>query len=182
MARRTVLLANPSGTRLNAVASLPVPTLLDADFCSMGRNSKWIECSPDDCTSADCRARAMAIAVGADWHYSIARAAQSAERDRKRAPVAGLRPPRGGGAGDLRDWLPARRGRWVNKQVKRVRKAAGDARDLDVLRLGWIERGGKWTTSRWRYCSTRWTQSRGGRKNRSRASHEKLIGKGFERA
>ncbi len=36
-------------------------------------------------------------------------------------------------------WLPKRRGRWVRKQVKRVRKAAGPARDLDVLALGWSE-------------------------------------------
>jgi CHAD domain-containing protein len=38
------------------------------------------------------------------------------------------------------DWLPPRRGRWVRKQLKRVRKAAGEARDLDVLRMRWTER------------------------------------------
>ena len=37
------------------------------------------------------------------------------------------------------DWLPKRRGNWVRKQVKRVRKAAGPARDLDVLALDWSE-------------------------------------------
>jgi hypothetical protein len=32
-------------------------------------------------------------------------------------------------------WLPAQRGRKVRKRVSKVRKAAGAARDLDVLRL-----------------------------------------------
>jgi CHAD domain-containing protein len=38
------------------------------------------------------------------------------------------------------DWLPRRRGRWIAKQLKRVRKAAGAARDLDVLDMRWTER------------------------------------------
>lgn len=32
-------------------------------------------------------------------------------------------------------WLPAKRGNWVRKRVSKVRKAAGAARDLDVLQL-----------------------------------------------
>jgi CHAD domain-containing protein len=36
--------------------------------------------------------------------------------------------------------LPRRRGRWMQKQVKRVRKASGEARDFDVLLLRWAER------------------------------------------
>jgi len=32
-------------------------------------------------------------------------------------------------------WLPAKRGSWVRKRVNKVRKAAGAARDLDVLQL-----------------------------------------------
>jgi CHAD domain-containing protein len=32
-----------------------------------------------------------------------------------------------------RDWLPRRRARWLKRRLHRIRQAAGDARDLDVL-------------------------------------------------
>ena len=32
-----------------------------------------------------------------------------------------------------RDWLPPAKFRWVKKRLKKIRRAAGDARDLDVL-------------------------------------------------
>jgi CHAD domain-containing protein len=32
-----------------------------------------------------------------------------------------------------RDWLPRKRAKWVRKKLKKVRRAAGEARDLDVL-------------------------------------------------
>ena len=38
--------------------------------------------------------------------------------------------------------VAAARARSLNKQVKRIRKAAGDARDLDVLELRWYEHTG----------------------------------------
>jgi CHAD domain-containing protein len=32
-----------------------------------------------------------------------------------------------------RDWLPTKRVRWIKKRLKKIRRAAGEARDLDVL-------------------------------------------------
>jgi CHAD domain-containing protein len=32
-----------------------------------------------------------------------------------------------------RDWLPSKRARWIKKRLKKIRRAAGKARDLDVL-------------------------------------------------
>ena len=37
-------------------------------------------------------------------------------------------------------WLPTRRGRSIRKKIKHVRKAAGAARDFDVLLLRWSQR------------------------------------------
>ena len=37
------------------------------------------------------------------------------------------------------DWLPKRRGRWMEKQIKKVRKTAGEARDFDVLLIRWTD-------------------------------------------
>ncbi len=37
------------------------------------------------------------------------------------------------------DWLPRKRREWIEKQVRKIRKAAGAARDCDVLLERWTE-------------------------------------------
>ncbi len=102
----------------------------------MGRNSKWIDSQPNDSVAKVAR-RALAVRLGPLWHfleYSI----QDASDDTEHVHQLRVFTRRTAAALEIfADGLPRRRGRWIRKQLKRVRKAAGEARDLDVLRIRW---------------------------------------------
>ena len=105
----------------------------------MGRNTKWIESQPDDSVEEVAR-RALEARLERLWHYLELSVSESLSETEN---VHQLRvfTRRTAAAMDIfADWLPRRRGRWMRKQLKRVRKAAGEARDLDVLHMRWTER------------------------------------------
>jgi CHAD domain-containing protein len=146
----------------------------------MGRNSKWIDASPDDCTQR-IAARALESRLERIGHY-LDRAVREPRSETENVHQLRVFARRAAAALEIfDDWLPARRGRWVNKQVKRVRKAAGEARDLDVLRLGWIERGGQMDANQVALLLDELGRCREAAQQPIEASHEKLIGKDFER-
>ena len=105
----------------------------------MGRSTKWIDSQPDDSVEVVAR-RALEARLERLWHFlelSVSQPASETEnvhqlRVSARRTAAAMEI--------FADWLPPRRGRWVRKQMKRVRKAAGEARDLDVLRMRWTDR------------------------------------------
>jgi CHAD domain-containing protein len=106
--------------------------------CGMGRNSKWIESKPDDTVRRIAR-RALSARLERVWHYLELSVWEPNEAEN----VHQLRvfSRRAGAALHIFEaWLPPRRGRWIQKHVKRLREAAGDARDLDVLWMRWAER------------------------------------------
>jgi CHAD domain-containing protein len=104
----------------------------------MGRNTKWVEGQPDESVELVAR-RALAARLGRLWHFLE----QAVEHEGQQIEdVHQLRVFTRRSAAAMRifeAWLPKRRGRWMHKQLKRIRKAAGEARDLDVLRARWSE-------------------------------------------
>jgi CHAD domain-containing protein len=102
----------------------------------MGRNSKWIESQPGDAVVVVAR-RALSARLGRLWHY-LERSVHDSSDEAENVHQLRVFTRRTAVAMDtFDDWLPKRRGRWLRKQLKRLRKAAGDARDLDVLRIRW---------------------------------------------
>lgn len=105
----------------------------------MGRNTKWIEGHPDE-SAQEVASRALSARLERMWHY-LDRADRQTQQDIEDVHQLRVFARRAAAAMEIFDaWLPPRRGRWMRKQVKRVRKAAGDARDLDVLVMRWTER------------------------------------------
>lgn len=99
----------------------------------MVRNGKWIdETLPEERVSAAAREALTARLEPVD--YYLHQAALKADRDSEhvhqlrvatRRAMATLRI--------YRDLLPPKRTRWLEKQLKRIRESAGEARDCDVL-------------------------------------------------
>lgn len=95
--------------------------------------SKWIDgLAADGSVSAAARksleARLAAVA------YWLSLAARPVDGDTERVHQLRVATRRGVAALKLyRDWLPRKRRRWLTKRLKKLRQAAGDARDLDVL-------------------------------------------------
>ncbi len=105
----------------------------------MGRSTKWID-SQDDDSVEDVARRALEARLERLWHFlELSVSQQSSETENVHQLRVFAR--RTAAAMEIfADWLPRRRGRWVGKKLKRVRKAAGEARDLDVLRMRWTDR------------------------------------------
>jgi CHAD domain-containing protein len=88
--------------------------------------------SPRDDTS-DVAKRTLAVWLGAVQHY-LPLAADRAAEDIEHVHHLRVWTRRAGAALELyADLLPKRRTAWMSKQLKRLRRAANEARDLDVL-------------------------------------------------
>lgn len=108
----------------------------------MGRNSKWIECQPAEAVERVAR-RALAARLGRLWHF-LERSVHDPSGEVEHVHQLRVFTRRTAATLEIFDaWLPKRRGRWLKKQLKRIRKAAGSARDLDVLRIRWTEELGE---------------------------------------
>lgn len=105
----------------------------------MGLGNKWIESRPDDAPRRVAR-RAIKSRLTRMWRYLV----ESVEQPMSEAEnVHQLRVFSRRAAAALEifeECLPRRRGRWMQKQVKRLRKASGQARDFDVLLVRWAQR------------------------------------------
>jgi CHAD domain-containing protein len=98
----------------------------------MVRKTKWIEDSASDDPVDEVGRRALAGRLDFVWHF-LSRAAAD---DHQPEDVHQLRVATRRAMAALeifRALLPRRRARKMKKQLKRIRRAAGDARDLDVL-------------------------------------------------
>jgi CHAD domain-containing protein len=99
----------------------------------MVRNGKWIdETLPEERVSAAARealtARLEPVA------YYLPQAALKADRDIEHVHQLRVATRRAMAALRIyRDLLPPQRTRWLEKQLKRIRESAGEARDCDVL-------------------------------------------------
>jgi len=108
----------------------------------MGRNTKWIESQSDDAVDKVAR-RALASRIERMGHY-LELSVREPQSETENVHQLRVFARRTGAALHLFEpWLPPRRGKWMSKKVKHVRRAAGDARDLDVLWMRWIEQSSK---------------------------------------
>jgi CHAD domain-containing protein len=93
---------------------------------------KWIEAAPADPT-IEVVERALRTRLDAVLYY-LPLAAERADEDVEYVHELRVWTRRAGAALRLcRDLLPCRRLCWINKQLKRIRRAANEARNLDVL-------------------------------------------------
>ncbi|REK19132.1 MAG: CHAD domain-containing protein [Planctomycetota bacterium] len=104
----------------------------------MGRNSKWIESDPDDSVEEVAR-RALESRLERLWYYVQTAVAEPPSETENVHQLRVFARRTAAAMENFSDWLPRRRGHWMRKQLKRLRKAAGEARDLDVLRIRWTE-------------------------------------------
>jgi len=105
----------------------------------MGRNSKWIEAQAED--AVECVAgRALAARLERLWYF-LGRAVRRPRDETENVHQLRVFSRRTASTLEtFEEYLPSRRGAWIRKQVKRIRKSAGEARDLDVLALRWHDR------------------------------------------
>jgi CHAD domain-containing protein len=99
----------------------------------MGPSGKWIEGivavgSVEDAARCSLEVRLTGVA------QRLPLAAHLAEHDVEHVHRLRVSTRRAVAALKLyRDWLPRGKARWLKKRLKKIRRAAGDARDLDVL-------------------------------------------------
>jgi CHAD domain-containing protein len=99
----------------------------------MGPSSKWIDGICPGCTVEDAARRSLEARLGAVAHW-LPLAAHLAEHDIEHVHRLRVSTRRAVAAIRLyRDWLPPKQFRWMKKRLKKTRRAAGNARDLDVL-------------------------------------------------
>jgi CHAD domain-containing protein len=104
----------------------------------MGLNTKWIDSRPDDSAEAIAR-RALKRRLARMSHY-LERAVCEPQHDTEYVHQLRVFARRAAAAVEIfADFLPKKRRQKVEKQVRCVRKAAGEARDLDVLLMRWTE-------------------------------------------
>ena len=99
---------------------------------ALSPSGKWIDIRPDDsvCHAARLSLEARFMAVV----HHLPCAAYHFEQDAEHVHRLRVSTRRAMAALQLyRDFLPRKRARWMKKQLKKVRRAAGEARDLDVL-------------------------------------------------
>lgn len=115
-------------------------------------SDKWIpDVLPDDRT-VDVAVRTLRNRLGAVQHYLVL-AAEKEDDDGEHVHQLRVWSRRAMAALDLyQDSMPRRRRKWIRKQLKRIRRAASDARDCDVL----IQRQRRKRSSLGR---TRWLES-----------------------
>lgn len=99
----------------------------------MARLSKWIDSIPAGGRVSDA-ARVSLEARLATVAYWLPLAARQIDEDIEKVHQLRVATRRAIAALELyRDWLPRVENRWLSKRLKKIRRAAGAARDLDVL-------------------------------------------------
>jgi CHAD domain-containing protein len=99
----------------------------------MGPSSKWIDGICPECSVEEAARRSLEARLGAVAHW-LPQAAHLADRDIEHVHRLRVSTRRAVAAIKLyREWLPARHHRWMKKRLRQIRRAAGNARDLDVL-------------------------------------------------
>ncbi len=99
----------------------------------MNPSGKWIEGISADGSVVDAARRSLEVRLSAVAR-ALPLAAHLAEHDVEHVHRLRVSTRRAMAALKLyRDWLPRKPARWIKKRLKKIRRAAGDARDLDVL-------------------------------------------------
>ncbi len=99
----------------------------------MAAGAKWIEGLPPDCSVEEAARRSLGPRLSSVVHL-LPLAAHLAEYDIEHVHRLRVATRRATAALKLyRDCVAAKPGRWMKKHLRQIRRAANDARDLDVL-------------------------------------------------
>ena len=99
----------------------------------MGPSGKWIDGIRADASVVDAARVSLAARLTAVAHW-LPLAAYHSSQDSEHVHRLRVSTRRAVAALKLyRDWLPSGHFRWVKGRLKMIRRAAGEARDLDVL-------------------------------------------------
>jgi CHAD domain-containing protein len=99
----------------------------------MGPGTKWLAAIDSNAGVDDAARHTLESRLTAVVHH-LPLAAYHAEQDQEHVHRLRVSTRRAAAALELyRDWLPRKRTRWLTKRLKKIRRAAGKARDLDVL-------------------------------------------------
>jgi CHAD domain-containing protein len=99
----------------------------------MARNSKWVEISSPQELAADVATRVLTDRLNLVCRY-LERASRGATSDTENVHQLRVSTRRAVAAiANFEPLLPPRRAKWMQRKLKHVRRAAGAARDLDVL-------------------------------------------------
>jgi CHAD domain-containing protein len=99
----------------------------------MARKGKWVEIKSSDEPLADVARRTLADRLRLVWRY-LQRSHDGSPSDVENVHQLRVSTRRAVAAMEVfENLLPPRRAEWMTKQLKRVRQAAGNARDLDVM-------------------------------------------------
>src|SRR5688572_19999557 len=98
-----------------------------------GPSGKWIDAIDADGSVCDAARRSLEARLMPVFH-NLPLAAYHAQQDSEHVHRLRVSTRRAMAALKLyRDYLPRKRVRWVKKELKQIRRTAGEARDLDVL-------------------------------------------------
>src|SRR3954454_15518570 len=99
----------------------------------MATSGKWIEGIGPETTVTDAARRSLELRLAVVAHM-LPLAAHLAEHDIEHVHRLRVATRRAAAALKLyRDWLPQKSARWTKKRLRQIRRAASEARDLDVL-------------------------------------------------
>src|SRR5215212_5938250 len=99
----------------------------------MAASGKWIDGIGPETTVAEAASRSLEPRLAVIAH-SLPLAAHLAEHDIEHVHRLRVATRRAAAALKLyRDWLPRKSTRWIKKRLRQIRRAASEARDLDVL-------------------------------------------------
>jgi CHAD domain-containing protein len=99
----------------------------------MAASGKWIDGIGPETTVAEAASRSLEPRLAVVAH-SLPLAAHLAEHDIEHVHRLRVATRRAAAALKLyRDWLPRKSARWIKKRLRQIRRAASEARDLDVL-------------------------------------------------
>jgi CHAD domain-containing protein len=99
----------------------------------MAPSGKWIEGIGPETTVGDAARRSLELRLAVVAH-TLPLAAHLAEHDIEHVHRLRVATRRAAAALKLyRDWLPQKSARWIKKRLRQIRRAASEARDLDVL-------------------------------------------------
>src|SRR5215212_9146615 len=99
----------------------------------MAPSGKWIDGIGPETTVADAARRSLEPRLAVIAH-SLPLAAHFAEHDIVHVHRLRVATRRAAAALKLYcDWLPRKSARWIKKRLRKIRRAASEARDLDVL-------------------------------------------------
>jgi CHAD domain-containing protein len=99
----------------------------------MAASGKWIEGIGPETTVIDAARRSLEVRLAVVAH-TLPMAAHLAEHDIEHVHRLRVATRRAAAALKLYwDWLPQKSARWIKKRLRQIRRAASEARDLDVL-------------------------------------------------